>query len=115
MKFKVLGRTGVQVSELCFGTMSFGGDADPSESARMYTACRDRGINFFDCANVYQRGVSETILGKLMKGQRDELIITTKAYGNMNSLQLALALRDNDWPVSDEVFDLLEQAKSAKR
>jgi aryl-alcohol dehydrogenase-like predicted oxidoreductase len=44
------GRTGVQVSQLCFGTMAFGGDADAAEAARMYRAGRDAGINFFDTA-----------------------------------------------------------------
>jgi len=85
MKYVPLGDTGVKVSQLCFGTMSFGGDADEATSAAMFNACRDAGINFFDCANVYQRGVSETILGKLIQGQRDELIITTKVYGAMGS------------------------------
>ena len=56
MRFKALGRTGVQVSELCFGTMSFGGDADAGESAKLYRAARDAGINFFDCADIYSRG-----------------------------------------------------------
>ena len=63
MKHKPLGRTGVQVSELCFGTMSFGGDADAATSAAMYKACRDAGINFFDCADQYNKGRSEEILG----------------------------------------------------
>ena len=85
MKYVPLGNTGTKVSQLCFGTMSFGGDADEATSAAMFKACRDAGINFFDCANVYQRGVSETILGKLMKGQRDELVITTKVNGPMSS------------------------------
>ena len=85
MKYVPLGNTGTKVSQLCFGTMSFGGDADEAMSAAMFKACRDAGINFFDCANVYQRGVSETILGKLMKGQRDELVITTKVNGPMSS------------------------------
>lgn len=80
MKFKQLGQTGVQVSELCFGTMSFGGDADADESARMFEACRDKGINFFDCADAYSKGVAETILGKLIKGSRDELVITSKCF-----------------------------------
>ena len=75
-----LGRTGVQVSELCFGTMSFGGDADEAESGRMYAACRDRGINFFDCADGYTRGAAETILGKLMAHERDELVVTSKCF-----------------------------------
>ena len=80
MKHKPLGRTGVQVSELCFGTMSFGGDADAAMSASMYTACRDAGINFFDCADQYNKGRAEEILGKLIQGHRDDLVITTKCY-----------------------------------
>ncbi len=83
MKFKNLGRTGVKVSQLCFGTMSFGGDADASESAKMYATCRDKGINFFDCANVYSQGKAEKILGNLIAGERDELIITSKCVSPM--------------------------------
>lgn len=60
--------------------MSFGGDADESESAKMYRACREVGINFFDCADQYNKGRSEQILGELMRGHRDELVITTKCY-----------------------------------
>lgn len=81
MKYRILGRTGVKVSQLCFGTMSFGGDADESTSAAMYKRCRDVGINFFDCANVYVGGRSEEILGKVMAGDRDDLIITSKVFG----------------------------------
>ena len=80
MKFKPLGRTGVQVSELCFGTMSFGGDADEATAAQMYKACRDAGINFFDCADQYSKGKAEEILGRLVKGHRDQLVLTTKCY-----------------------------------
>ncbi len=78
MKTKLLGRTGVSVSELCFGTMSFGGDADEATSADMYKAVRDAGVNFFDCANEYNKGKSEEILGRLAKGHRDDLVLTTK-------------------------------------
>ena len=80
MKHKPLGRTGVMVSELCFGTMSFGGDADEATSAAMYKATREAGINFYDCADQYAKGKSEEILGKLMKGHRDELVVTTKGF-----------------------------------
>ncbi len=83
MKFKPLGRSGVQVSQLCFGTMSFGGDADEAMSAAMYQACRDAGINFFDCADQYNGGRSEQILGNLMQGHRDDLVITTKCFNPM--------------------------------
>jgi aryl-alcohol dehydrogenase-like predicted oxidoreductase len=80
MKFKPLGRTGVQVSELCYGTMSFGGDADEAASAAMYKATRDAGVNFYDCADQYNKGKAEEILGRLMKGHRDQLVITTKCF-----------------------------------
>ena len=80
MKTKLLGRTGVSVSELCFGTMSFGGDADEATSAAMYKAVRDAGINFFDCADEYNKGKSEEILGRLAKEHRDNLVLTTKCF-----------------------------------
>ncbi len=78
MKTRNLGRTGVRISQLCFGTMSFGGAADAAMSAALYRKCREAGINAFDCANVYSAGQAETILGKLMKGERNDLVITSK-------------------------------------
>lgn len=80
MEYRYLGDTGVRVSELCFGTMSFGGDADVETSKAMFARCRDVGINFFDCANVYQHGRSEEILGDLIQDCRDEVVITSKVY-----------------------------------
>lgn len=80
MNYHFLGAAGVKVSELCFGAMSFGGDADEETSAAMFHRCREAGINFFDCANVYQRGVSEEILGRLIADCRDEVVITSKVY-----------------------------------
>ncbi len=80
MKFNALGRTGLQVSQLCFGTMSFGGDADEAMAGAMYKAVRDAGINFFDTANEYNKGKSEEILGRLIKGERDDLVIATKCF-----------------------------------
>ncbi len=80
MDYRLLGRTGIRVSPLCFGTMSFGGDADAAESGRMYGACRDAGINFFDCADIYSKGRAEEILGGLIAGERDRLIITSKCF-----------------------------------
>ncbi len=78
MEYRILGRTGVKVSPLCFGTMSFGEIADEEESARMFKRCRELGINFFDCANVYAGGRSEEILGDLIADCRDEIVLTTK-------------------------------------
>lgn len=73
-----LGRTAAQVSELCFGTMTFGNEADEAESGRIYAACRDAGVDFFDCADVYAGGDSELILGRLIADHRDEVFITSK-------------------------------------
>jgi len=78
MKTRLLGRTGIRVSNLCFGTMSFGGAADESMAAAMYHRCREAGINFFDCANVYSAGVAEEILGRLIRDERNQLVITSK-------------------------------------
>ena len=78
MQYRTVGKTGIQVSQLCMGTMTFGDSADFDESAAMYKRCRDVGINFFDCADVYVGGRSEEILGELMAGHRNEVVITSK-------------------------------------
>jgi aryl-alcohol dehydrogenase-like predicted oxidoreductase len=76
MQYRTLGRTGVQVSSLCLGTMSFGGDADEEASAAMFGRARDAGINFIDTADVYGRGRA---------GERDELVIGSKVHFPMGS------------------------------
>jgi len=78
MEYRLLGRTGVRVSQLCFGTMTFGAEADETMSAQLYHRCREAGINCFDTANGYAQGRSEEILGRLMANERDELVIATK-------------------------------------
>ena len=84
MELRTLGRTGVQVSALCFGTMSFGTTTDEAESGRMFHRCLDAGINFFDTANVYGKGRSEEILGRLMRELREELVVASKGFGSMS-------------------------------
>ena len=83
MKYKDLGTTGIKVSSLCMGTMTFGNEADEKTSESIFNRCREVGINFFDCANVYAGGKSEEILGKLIRGIRDEIVLTTKFYGKV--------------------------------
>jgi aryl-alcohol dehydrogenase-like predicted oxidoreductase len=78
VRHKVLGRTGVLVSELCFGTMTFGSEADETEAKLMFNKCRNAGVNFFDCSNNYSEGKAEEILGNLIRDCRDEVVITTK-------------------------------------
>ncbi len=78
MEHRLLGNTGLRVSELCFGTMSFGDVADETTSAALYRCAREAGIDFFDCANVYSAGRAEEILGRLVSGERSRVVLTTK-------------------------------------
>lgn len=80
LEYRTVGKTGIQVSNLCFGTMSFGGDADEETSKAMYRRCREAGINFFDTADVYGR--SEEILGECIAHERDDIVLTTKVFWN---------------------------------
>ena len=83
MNYKKMGRTGLDVSELCFGTMTFGNEADRETSRTLFDRCRDEGINFFDCADVYSNGEAERILGGLISDCREEVVITSKVYFSM--------------------------------
>lgn len=93
MKYETVGRTGIKVSELAFGTMSFGSIADKVESKKMFDLAIDNGINFFDSANVYGGGKSEEFLGEFIKENRNDFVITTKVFwptsNNVNSSGLS--------------------------
>jgi aryl-alcohol dehydrogenase-like predicted oxidoreductase len=80
MRYRVLGPTGVKVSCLSLGTMSFGGDADEPTAAKIFARAREAGVNFFDTANVYTEGRSEEILGRLLRDCRDEVVLASKAF-----------------------------------
>ncbi|GGF30657.1 aldo/keto reductase [Marmoricola endophyticus] len=86
MEFRNLGHTGMQVSELCLGAMMFGawGEPDHDESVRIIHAALDAGINFVDTADIYSRGESEEIVGKALKGRRDDVVLATKFHGPMD-------------------------------
>lgn len=73
-----LKNTGLRVSRICFGTMTFGGQTDAAEAARLVNTCFDRGINFFDTANNYTDGASETILGKVLGARRKDVVLASK-------------------------------------
>jgi aryl-alcohol dehydrogenase-like predicted oxidoreductase len=82
MDHRNLGRTGVSVSKLCLGAMMFGawGEPDHDESIRIIHAALDAGITFIDTADVYSAGESEEIVGKALKGRRDDVVLATKLY-----------------------------------
>jgi aryl-alcohol dehydrogenase-like predicted oxidoreductase len=82
MDYRPLGRTGVQVSKLCLGTMMFGawGNTDHDDSIRIIHRALDAGVNFVDTADVYSAGESEEIVGKALKGRRDDVVLATKFF-----------------------------------
>ncbi len=83
MDYRVLGRTGAKVSPLCLGCMNFGWGAEEAEAIRIMHAAADQGLNFWDTADVYGKGASETIVGKALQGRRDSVFLATKVHGNM--------------------------------
>ncbi len=83
MDYVNLGRTGLEVSRICLGCLTFGGQADEKESRRIVDTAWDAGINFFDTANVYTETRSERYLGNALKGRRDRAVIATKVRGSM--------------------------------
>jgi aryl-alcohol dehydrogenase-like predicted oxidoreductase len=85
MEHRTLGRTGMYVSPLCLGAMMFGdwGNKDENESIRIIHRALDSGLNFIDTADVYSRGESEEIVGKALKGRRDDVVLATKVHGTM--------------------------------
>lgn len=83
MEYVNLGSSGLKVSNVCMGTMTFGDQADEKECARMVEMCLDAGVNFFDTANVYNAGLSEEILGRALKGRRDDVVVATKVRGRI--------------------------------
>ena len=82
MRYKLLGNSGLRVSELCLGTMTFGEDwgwgADKEESRAVFQAFAEAGGNFLDTANLYTNGTSETLVGEFVKGDREKWVIATK-------------------------------------
>ena len=129
------GPNNLESSSLCFGTMLFGDGANERDSHEMYEACRNNGINFFDTAYVYTSGKSELILGKLIKEDRENIILVTKAgsvggsSGKNIRLQLEESLKrleqdyvdifflhhwDEDIPL-EETFETLRELKEEKK
>src|SRR4030081_3227323 len=89
MRYKLLGKSGVRISEVALGTMTFGEDwgwgAPPDVSARILDLFADAGGNVIDTADVYTNGTSETILGELLKGRRDRFVLATKFTNQTDS------------------------------
>ena len=80
-----LGKSAIVVSDICMGTMTFGSQADEAVAHRVLDMSLDAGINFFDTANIYSYGASESILGKALNdyANRDEIVVATKVHQQM--------------------------------
>lgn len=83
MEFRTLGKTDLKVTRLSLGTMTFGSQTSEQDAVRMVDRCLEAGINFFDTANVYNKGLSETITGKALKGRRHNVVLASKVRGKM--------------------------------
>jgi aryl-alcohol dehydrogenase-like predicted oxidoreductase len=83
MQYRQLGRTGVEVSRLCLGTMMFGGPTNEADSIRIMHGALDQGINFFDTANMYNAGESEVVVGKAIRQRRSDVVLATKGGAPM--------------------------------
>ena len=83
MDYKNLGNSGLKVSPICLGTMMFGERTDEAEAARIVASAREAGVNFIDTADVYTKGESEKITGRLIKADRDRWVLATKVANAM--------------------------------
>ncbi|GAA4577205.1 aldo/keto reductase [Planotetraspora kaengkrachanensis] len=127
MKYRMLGRTGVFVSEICLGAMSFGGADHPvyqavgglpvEEADRIVGIALDAGVNFIDTADVYSAGESESQLGQVLKGRRDGVVLATKLAARMgpgpndvglSRLRVARALEDSLRRLQTDHIDLYQ-------
>ena len=83
METRTLPFTDLTISRACFGTMTFGSQTDEPTAARIVDLCIERGVNFFDTANVYNSGRAETMVGNLLRGRRDRVILASKVRMKM--------------------------------
>src|ERR1700675_294367 len=79
----ILKHTDLNVSRVCFGAMTFGGQTDEESATRMIALCQDSGINFLDTANVYNAGASEEMLGRLLGNRRRDFVLASKVRNKM--------------------------------
>ena len=84
MHYRTLGKSNLQVSALCLGTMMFGDQTGQDEAAAIVADARAQGVNYIDTADVYTKGASETMLGSLLKGQRRDWVLATKLGNKMS-------------------------------
>ncbi len=118
MQYNTFGKTGIFVSSLCLGTMTFGGKGfwevigqqGQETATRLVDRCLDAGINFIDTANIYSFGESERLLGEALKGKRERVVLATKVRGRMADAPNAVGLSRKH--IFDEVHASLERLQT---
>lgn len=98
--------TDAQVSELCLGTMMFGGRCDEAEADRILGTAIDHGVNFIDTAAMYGNGLTEEILGRIMKGRRDKLFLATKVHKGVDGASIISSIDESLTRLQTDYVDL---------
>ena len=117
MPYRRLGDSGLEVSELCLGTMMFGDRTDAATAQRIVDSAFDAGVNFIDTADVYAKGASETIVGASIARARRRWILASKVANVMTGLRLAtnerVVVADDDVRFGPEILDLVARLDEA--
>jgi aryl-alcohol dehydrogenase-like predicted oxidoreductase len=106
MKYVTFGSTGVRVSEMCLGTMMFGERCDEAESDRILSAALDGGVTFVDTAASYSKGLTEEIVGRIIRGKRDGIFLGTKVARTTDSAWVAASIDESLKRLRVEFVDL---------
>jgi len=115
MEYRRVGQSGLKVSEICLGTMTFGNGADKAEADRIVSLALDAGVNFIDTADAYNAGVAEAMLGELLAERRHDVVIATKVFNptgagpndsGMSRLHIMRAIEDSLRRLNTDYVDL---------
>lgn len=106
MQYVEFGTTGAQVSAMCLGTMMFGDRCDQAESDRILGMAIEGGVNFIDTAAMYKDGLTETILGQILKGRRDRLFLATKVHKGVDAASIESSIDESLARMQLEYVDL---------
>ena len=106
MNYVQFASTNEQVSELNLGTMMFGGRCDEAEADRILGTAVDHGVNFIDTAAMYGDGLTEEILGRIMKGRRDKLFLTTKVHKGVDRESIVSSIDESLTRMKTDYVDL---------
>lgn len=98
--------TGERVSEMCLGTMMFGGRCDEAEADRILGSALDQGVTFIDTAAMYGNGLTEEILGRIMQGRRDQLFLATKVHKGVDAGSILSSIDESLARLQTDVVDL---------